>query len=54
MARLIWSNKAIRDIESIYDFIAEDSPFYAKVQVERVVAVTNPLTASSSKAPSPA
>lgn len=43
MARLIWSHKAIRDIESIYDFIAEDSPFYAKVQVERVVAVAERL-----------
>lgn len=43
MARLSWSDKAIRDLESIYDFIAVDSPFYAKVQVERVVAVTERL-----------
>ena len=43
MARLIWSDKAIRDIENIYDFIAADSPFYAKVQVERVIAVTERL-----------
>lgn len=47
MARLSWSDKAIRDLESIYDFIAADSPFYAKVQVERVVAVTERLGVST-------
>lgn len=33
MAVLIWSEKAVQDLENIYDFIAADSPFYAKVQV---------------------
>jgi len=44
MARLSWSDKAIRDLEAIYDFIAADSPFYAKIQVERVVAVTERIS----------
>ena len=43
MAWLRWSEKAIRDLENIYDFIATDSPFYAKVQVERLVAATERL-----------
>ena len=37
MASLIWSEKAAADLENIYDFIAADSPFYAKVQIERIV-----------------
>ena len=43
MASLIWSDKAVRDLESIYDFIAADSPFYAKVQIERITAATGRL-----------
>lgn len=43
MARLIWSDKAVDDLENIYDFIAVDSPFYAKVQVEKVIAAAERL-----------
>lgn len=34
MARLSWSDKAIRDLESIYDFIAADSPFTQKSKLK--------------------
>jgi toxin ParE1/3/4 len=37
MAKLIWSENAITDLENIYDFIAKDSPFYAKAQVDKIV-----------------
>lgn len=30
MAELIWSEQAIADIEDIYDYIANNSPFYAR------------------------
>ena len=36
MAELIWSEEAISDIEGIYDYIARDSPLYAKYQVESI------------------
>lgn len=38
MAALIWSEKSLADIEDIYDYIAADSPFYARHQVEKIVA----------------
>lgn len=37
MAELIWTEEAILDIESIYDYIARDSSRYAKYQVESIV-----------------
>ncbi len=36
MAKLIWSDDAILDMEGIYDYIARDSPLYARYQVERI------------------
>ena len=36
MAELIWSDDAISDLEGIYDYIARDSPLYARHQVERI------------------
>jgi addiction module RelE/StbE family toxin len=37
MAELIWTERATTDLEDIYDFIAKDSHFYAKSQVEQIV-----------------
>lgn len=37
MAKLIWNENAITNLEDIYDFIAKDSPFYAKAQVKKLV-----------------
>ena len=36
MAELIWSDDAISDLEGIYDYIARDSPLYARHQAERI------------------
>jgi addiction module RelE/StbE family toxin len=36
MARLIWSEDSISDLEGIYDYIARDSPLYARHQAERI------------------
>jgi toxin ParE1/3/4 len=36
MAEVIWSKEALLDVEGIYDYIARDSPLYAKHQVESI------------------
>ena len=38
MTELTWSPQALRDLESIRDYIAADSPHYAGLVVERIVA----------------
>lgn len=38
MAELIWSEGAISDAEDIFDYIAQDSPLYARYQVESIAA----------------
>ena len=37
MAELIWSERAISDIENIYDYIAHDSPMYAQLTSESII-----------------
>lgn len=37
MAELIWSERAISDMENIYDYIANDSPLYAQLNSEGIV-----------------
>ncbi len=44
MAALIWSEKSLTDIEDIYDYIASDSPLYARHQVEKIVASVERLS----------
>jgi len=40
---IIWSPQAIRDVESICAFIAQDSPSYAELIARRLVAATERL-----------
>ncbi|MCP4398190.1 MAG: type II toxin-antitoxin system RelE/ParE family toxin [bacterium] len=37
MAHVIWSERAVTDIEDIYEYIAKDSPTYAQYQTEHIV-----------------
>jgi len=37
VTRLTWSPRAIRDLESIHEYIAGDSPLYADLVVQRLV-----------------
>ena len=37
MTRLIWSPRAIRDLESIHEYVARDSAIYADLVVHRLV-----------------
>ncbi len=43
MTELIWSPQAIRDIESIRDYIADDSVFYADLVAARIVSAVERL-----------
>jgi addiction module RelE/StbE family toxin len=40
---IIWSPQAIRDLESIGAFIAQDSPSYADLETRRIVAAVERL-----------
>lgn len=34
--RIVWTRKALADLREIHDYIARDSPRYARIQVERI------------------
>lgn len=42
--RLIWSPEAIEDIESIAEYIARDSPWYAQVTVSKIVSMAESVS----------
>jgi len=41
--RVVWSARAIADVESIADYISSDSPAYAKIVVKKIVKLTRQL-----------
>jgi len=41
--RVVWSPRALADVESIASYIAFDSPSYANAVVRRIVALTRKL-----------
>jgi toxin ParE1/3/4 len=41
--RVVWSPRALADVEAIASYIASDSPFYAGSVVRRIVALTRTL-----------
>jgi addiction module RelE/StbE family toxin len=41
--RVVWSPKAVEDVEAIAAYIARDSPSYAAAVIEKVIAITNGL-----------
>jgi toxin ParE1/3/4 len=41
--QILWSPQAIRDVESIRAFIAQDSPAYAELIAERLVSAVERL-----------
>ena len=44
MTKLRWSPRAVRDLESIRDYIAADSPHYAALVIERIIGGVERLT----------
>ena len=45
MTPLIWTHRAITDIQSIQQFIAQDSPHYAELVTQRLIASVERLPA---------
>ncbi len=43
MAKVIWSPKALDQVDAIAEYIANDSPFYAKQVVTRIIEATRRL-----------
>lgn len=43
MTAIIWSPQSLRDIESIRDFIAQDSPAYAELETRRIISAVERL-----------
>ena len=43
MTRIIWSPRSLRDVESIRDYIARDSPRVADLVVARIIKVVERL-----------
>jgi toxin ParE1/3/4 len=43
MAEIIWSDKAAIDLGLIHEYISADSPFYARIQIERIFKTVNRL-----------
>ena len=41
--RVVWSPRALADVEAIASYIAADSPFYASTVVRRIIALTRSL-----------
>lgn len=42
--RVGWSQRALRDVEGIADYIAKDSPVYVAVVVRNIIAQTKMLS----------
>ena len=45
MTQLIWTRRAIEDVQSIKQFIAQDSPHYAELVTQRLIASVERLPA---------
>jgi len=41
--RVVWSSRALADVESIAAYIASDSPAYARIVVKKIVKLTRQL-----------
>lgn len=42
--RVVWSPKAVEDVEAIAAYIARDSPSYAAAVVQKVIEITSKLS----------
>lgn len=43
MSRIVWAPQAVEDVEAIRAYVARDSPHYANLVVERIVAAVGLL-----------
>jgi len=42
--RIVWAQRALQDLEVIAEYIAQDSPAYAKAVVKNIITQTRTLT----------
>ncbi|MDX1641016.1 MAG: type II toxin-antitoxin system RelE/ParE family toxin [Balneolaceae bacterium] len=42
--KIVWTEKAEKHLSQIYDFIAEDSPYYASQTIERIVEIAENIS----------
>ncbi|WP_330204777.1 type II toxin-antitoxin system RelE/ParE family toxin [Cyanobacterium sp. Dongsha4] len=47
--RVVWSPKAVEDVEAIAAYIARDSPSYAAAVVQKVIEITDELTQDATR-----
>ena len=47
--RVVWSPKAVEDVEAIAAYIARDSPSYAAAVVQKVIFITNDLVENANR-----
>ena len=47
--RVVWSPKAVEDVEAIAAYIARDSPSYAAAVVQKVLQITSDLKENAKK-----
>ena len=47
--RVVWSPKAVEDVEAIAAYIARDSPSYAAAVIQKVIAITNDLAENANR-----
>ncbi len=45
MTRLVWTRPALEDVQQIHDYIARDSPRYARALAEQLFATVERLSA---------
>ncbi len=43
MAEIVWTDLAIEDLKNIYDYISQNSPFYANLQISKLIDRTEKL-----------
>jgi plasmid stabilization system protein ParE len=43
MARIVWTDDAINDVRSIFEFIAHDAPFRAAIFIDELIDYTDRL-----------
>jgi addiction module RelE/StbE family toxin len=47
--RIVWSPKAVEDVEAIASYIARDSPSYAAAVVQKILEITGKLPENAKK-----
>ncbi|MCG2590122.1 type II toxin-antitoxin system RelE/ParE family toxin [Rhodohalobacter sulfatireducens] len=47
--KIIWTSKAEKHLSQIFDYIAEDSPYYASRTIERIISIAEKISKNPHK-----